>query len=240
MAREKGQDEQFVKAASVYRAFLRQLLEMEKCDDLPDAAQKSADFGQHAVAVGADHIAAVGFCLEGLLAGGSETALFGRLETEAIQLAVNWLEQLVAFYRAGLPVPQALVREIKFTFELIESSRNALSLIELQTCQINERSADRDPFADDFELLPGPAEQNRTAETADLFADDPRLTMEFELWQRTLIRQIAATQPVFDLFSEDGCYQLGIQTPFDRVEEFTHQSPLPVDPFAADEIFAHI
>ena len=116
-----------------------------------------------------------------------QATLPSQLESELIELATDWLAQIAALYREGLPEPRRLISDLQYTFDLVERSQGAPSLAGLlEEKQLAGGSGQADPFdADpDFEKAAGAAEA-----TPDPFAEDPGFSMEFDLLQRTLSRK---------------------------------------------------
>ncbi len=115
-----------------------------------------------------------------------QATLPSRLESELIELAADWLAQIAALYREGLPEPRALIGDLQYTFDLVERSQGAPSLAQLLgEAQLAGDSRQADLFDEDpdFEKAASAAEA-----MSDPFAEDPGFSMEFDLLQRTLSR----------------------------------------------------
>lgn len=122
------------------------------------------------------------------------------LERETLQLAADWLEQLILLRRAGLPEPGALVNELLYTFELLGRSHDAQSLAELFGTAGNGTE-------DLFDQDPEPAsEVYKIPKDFDPFVDDPGFGVAFDLLQRTLTLRRGATEPDGDLFADDDAF----------------------------------
>lgn len=147
------------------------------------------------------------------------------LECEAIELAVDWLEQLSMLYADNLPEPKALVKELLYALDLVERSQGAHSLKELLTS---------DPFAGD-PGLDGKGYIPRRE--ADPFADDPGFGMAFDLLQRTLDRGSEQQGASEDPFAEDTHYEAG----GDQKKSSTLDTgqALPYDVFEGDPPLSH-
>ena len=160
----------------------------------------------------------------------AETAL-NCLELETVELAVDWLDQLIALYKENIPGPKSLVRELLYTFDLVERSQGAVTLGELLS-GTNHRAADDtvDLFADDPELK---AKDYAVASARDLFAEDPGFGMEFDLLQRTLNQASIVRVAGDDPFTEDPAVDASaaLNNP-DKV--FSTETELPFDVFAGD------
>ncbi len=124
-----------------------------------------------------------------------------KIELETIELAVDWLDQLLILYRENIPEPKSLVAELINTFDLVERSQDAVSLVELVKEQsVEGRSAVDDPFSGDpsfaVDAHPAPSHQ-------DPFADDPGFGLEFDLLQRTINFVVESGHIDTDPFSDD-------------------------------------
>jgi len=104
-----------------------------------------------------------------------------KIELETVELAIDWLAQLAILYEEDLPEPKSLVAELLYTFKLVESSRDAVSLADLVASHTVRGSID--PFSEDPEFA---VERQSVPSHADLFADDPGFGLEFDLLQRTI------------------------------------------------------
>jgi len=105
------------------------------------------------------------------------------LEIELVELAVDWLTELATLYDEDLPEPKSLVSALLYTFKLVESSQDAVTLAELVANHTEKASVD--PFADDPEFS---VKRQSVTSHRDLFADDPGFGLEFDLLQRTVNR----------------------------------------------------
>ncbi len=104
-----------------------------------------------------------------------------KLELELVELAIDWLTELAALYGENLPEPKSLVSELLYTFKLVESSQEAVTLAELVA--IHAEGERVDPFAEDPEFS---VKQQSVPSHRDPFADDPGFGLEFDLLQRTV------------------------------------------------------
>ncbi|MCK5825595.1 MAG: hypothetical protein KAG93_01070 [Desulfuromusa sp.] len=105
-----------------------------------------------------------------------------KLELELVVLAIDWLTELTILFAENLPEPKSLVSELLYTFKLVESSQEAVTLAELVASHAEGRER-VDPFAEDPEI----SVKRRTApQHRDPFADDPGFGLEFDLLQRTV------------------------------------------------------
>ena len=113
-------------------------------------------------------------------------------ELETLRLAVDWLAQLLIFYREELPLPKQLLAELLYAFNLIDGCYTASTQ--------NMDTAVTDPFIGDPGL-------NLNASTcgpkSDLFADDPGFGLEFDLLHRTVNLVSEMTKLADDPFSSD-------------------------------------
>ena len=124
-----------------------------------------------------------------------------RIELETVELAVDWLAQLAILYEENLPEPKSLVAELLYTFDLVESSQDATSLVELVAANSEKGfSSDADPFLEDpeFDIQERPVFSRR-----DPFADDPGFGLEFDLLQRTVSFVVETKKLDDDPFSGD-------------------------------------
>ena len=157
--------------------------------------------------------------------------VFNCLELETVELAVDWLDQLIALYKENIPGPKSLVRELLYTFDLVERSQGAETLGELLS-GANQRATEDsvDLFADDPELK---AKDYAVASARDPFAEDPGFGMEFDLLQRTLNQANIVRVDGDDPFTEDPDVDApaALNNP-DKV--FSAETKLPFDVFAGD------
>ena len=122
-----------------------------------------------------------------------------KLELEIVELAIDWLTELATLYKENLPEPKSLVSELLYTFKLVESSQEAVSLAELVASHAERESAD--PFAEDPEFS---VKQQPVTSHRDPFADDPSFGLEFDLLQRTVSFLTGARLVGESTPSEDG------------------------------------
>lgn len=157
----------------------------------------------------------------------------GPLETEVLELAADWLEQLVALFSESLPEPRTLVAELLDAFALVDRYRGAeLTLAEVYAEHgATSRVGRNDPFANDPEFAVEQPEG--AAGHPDPFGEDPGFSLEFDLLQRTLRRVPQMPADDADPFSRDPFPQHADNgdeiLPPDRKEH-----PAPFDPFAGD------
>ncbi len=104
-----------------------------------------------------------------------------KLELELVELAIDWLSQLAILYEEQLPEPKSLIAELIYTFELVETSQDAVTLAELVGSHTEKGSVD--PFSEDPELS---VKNQAVSSHRDPFADDPGFGLEFDLLQRTV------------------------------------------------------
>ncbi len=173
-------------------AALRALIKSNGRESLAVADAGAAEFLAWAETLEADSCAAIIDCLQELFkrhADADEPC--GPLELETLELAADWLEQLTVLHIENLPAPQALIKELLYTFDLVKRSQGATSLHELLA---------NDPFADD----PGLATDTYVRpEKPDPFAEDPGFGMEFDLLQRALNRDPRPSAQPDDPFTGD-------------------------------------
>ncbi len=116
------------------------------------------------------------------------------LELEMIRLAVDWLNQLVIFYREDLPEPKSLIAELLYAFDLIERCHVAETKVDEPPAQT------LDPFLDDSDFnLNDQLPKQRT----DFFDEDPGFGLEFDLLQRTINFVSEMTKVGDDPFASD-------------------------------------
>lgn len=153
------------------------------------------------------------------------------LELETVELAVDWLDQLFSLYKENLPEPRSLVKELLYTFDLVERSQGAVTLGELLS-DVSNHTFDRpvDPFKED----PEPRANGYASTTSkDPFAEDPGFGMEFDLLQRTLNRATLVRVDEDDPFSEDPAAEVSVVNN-DPGKTLSGHSKLPFDVFAGD------
>lgn len=155
-----------------------------------------------------------------LIRAAAESSKLNRLECEAIELALDWLDQLASLYGENLPEPKTLVKELLYTLNLVERSQGA--------CSLKDLLAASDPFAGDPELNP---ENYAPRKEEDPFAEDPGFGMEFDLLQRTLNMNFVARAVEDDPFDDDLHYE-------DQAEQDenigANKESLPYDVFDGD------
>lgn len=124
-----------------------------------------------------------------------------RVELETVELAVDWLDQLLILYREDIPEPKSLVAELLNTFDLVERSQGAVSLVELVNGQAEQGGS---PIVDPFSGDPDFAVDAHSAhEHQDPFAEDPGFGLEFDLLQRTINFVVEAGNLDDDPFNDD-------------------------------------
>ncbi len=124
-----------------------------------------------------------------------------KIEIETIELAVDWLDELLILYREDIPEPKSLVAELINTFDLVERSQGAVSLVELVKDQAGQGGSPAvDPFSSDppfaVDAHPVPSHQ-------DPFAEDPGFGLEFDLLQRTINFVVESDNIEDDPFRDD-------------------------------------
>ncbi|MEA3362148.1 MAG: hypothetical protein U9Q61_02600 [Thermodesulfobacteriota bacterium] len=128
-----------------------------------------------------------------------------RVELETVELAVDWLDQLLILYREDIPEPKSLVAELLNTFDLVERSQGAVSLVELVNNQAGQgESPVADPFSDDPDFA---VDAHSAPEYQDPFAEDPGFGLEFDLLQRTINFVVASGKLDDDPFNDDPPFQ---------------------------------
>lgn len=146
-----------------------------------------------------------------LAAGTSPT----KLEIETIELAIDWLEQLVVLHKEDLPEPKALVVELLYTFDLVERSQEAVTLAELVASRAETgKKKGVDPFLDDPEF---DVQECDASLNLDPFAEDPGFGLEFDLLQRTINFVVETEQIGADPFNADP--SLNLEKDIDTVME---------------------
>lgn len=150
------------------------------------------------------------------------------LEREVIALAADWLGQLAVLCRENLPEPKALVGELLYTFDLVESSHDATDLERLYAA--GRAAQNHDPFQDDPEFS---CAGTRVHVVKDIFADDPGFGIEFDLLQRTMNGVPLQTLSVADPFAEDPMPE-GSAAERQIMLEKELTKKLPIDIFSED------
>ena len=150
------------------------------------------------------------------------------LEREVIALAADWLWQLAVLCRENLPEPKALVGELLYTFELVESSHDATDLNRLYG--VGCAAQNPDPFQDDPDFNCVVTEADKVK---DIFADDPGFGIEFDLLQRTMNGMPFKTMSTVDPFAEDPMPEWSVEEQCRMIEKEPTKN-LPVDIFAED------
>jgi hypothetical protein len=132
----------------------------------------------------------------------STRSLPNKLECELIELAIDWLAELAILYEKNLPEPKSLVAELLYTFKLVESSHEAVTLAELLASHPADEGGD--PFAEDPEVS---VKSQSSPSESDPFADDPGVVAGFDLLQCTVnLENLPALDSVrdeTDLFADD-------------------------------------
>ena len=104
-------------------------------------------------------------------------------------------------YGKDLPEPKSLISELLYTFDLVDHSREAVSLAELVSDHAEQGEGDHvDPFSEDPAFV---VENRRPPSRQDPFIDDPGFGLEFDLLQRTLNLASGTRAIVSDPFSSD-------------------------------------
>ncbi len=114
-------------------------------------------------------------------------------DVEILNVACDWLVQLQAMQKDGLPIPHALLAEVHHSFKLAIASYQALN---------KSKTVNIDPFAEDMDI----DESYSTVNLTDPFAGDPGLNSSFERLQQTIIhaKSLATTKKqVEDPFAMD-------------------------------------
>jgi len=153
-----------------------------------------------------------------------------RVELEAMQLAIEWLFQLVAAMRDRQPEPTSLVAEALRALDLAEHFPGATPLVELLDSDEQQRTPKlNDPFVED----PAPMDESNQPllDSEDPFAEDPGFGIEYD------VHVPAVNGPLpDDPFAED--LDLLEQVPV-SLEDATApavEAELPYDPFAEDPL----
>ncbi|MEE4253684.1 MAG: hypothetical protein V2I50_06530 [Desulfuromusa sp.] len=124
-----------------------------------------------------------------------------KLEIETIELASDWLEQLIVLHKEDLPEPKSLVAELLYTFDLVERSQEAVTLAELVASRFETGKKNGvDPFSDDPEFE---VQEREASSHLDPFAEDPGFGLEFDLLQRTINFVVETEQIDDDPFNAD-------------------------------------
>jgi len=124
-----------------------------------------------------------------------------KIEIETIELASDWLDQLAILYKENLPEPKSLVAELLYTFDLVECSQDAVSLVELVAAHTGPEANKRvDPFSEDPEF---DVQERAVSSHRDPFADDPGFGLEFDLLQRTVTFVVESNAIDADPFKAD-------------------------------------
>ena len=187
----------FINQCREYVASFRKFLQHPDGATLDKVARESETFLGVAKNARTDSFYLVVSGLKSLLIrAAAEASKPSRLEYEAIELALDWLDQLTVLYGDNIPEPKTLVKDLLYTLKLVERSQGAYSLRELL--------AAKDPFSGDPELN---SENYAPRKEKDPFAEDPGFGMEFDLLQRTLnmacVQQVAEDDP----FNDDSRYE---------------------------------
>ena len=160
-----------------------------------------------------------------------------RVELEAMQLAVEWLFQLVNSLQEAQPDPQGLVAEALRALDLAECFPGATPLVELLDSDAEHRSPSLDdPFAFDPDLEVD--EEGILKSARDPFAEDPDFGFGLDVRgeQPTLMENLADSPSISDPFAEDTGYDTDIaETKVSENQCEADPKDIPFDPFAEDE-----
>jgi len=169
---------------------------------LADSISAVTDLKRAATAADVDSFRLIADCLETVLnrhVAAQSTP--SRIELETIELAVDWLDQLLILYREDIPEPKSLVAELLSTFDLVERSEGAVSLVELVNNQTGQGEPPAvDPFSDDPDFA---VETHSVSDHQDPFAEDPGFGLEFDLLQRTINFVVESDKINADPFNDD-------------------------------------
>ncbi len=177
------------------------------------------------------------------------------VECEAMQLAIDWLYQLLDALRENEPESKTLVEDALQALDLAERYPGSTRLIELMKSVSDQRAPDlSDPFADDADFLP---EADPSPESTDPFADDPDFGLELDVVSGTFgspaadFKEITVEEPeaeIEDPFADDPLVEgaaeaHSVEGVPDLFGEDPDLSPVPLpdklpenlfDPFAGD------
>ncbi len=121
------------------------------------------------------------------------------LEKNMLRLAADWLIQLLALNREGLPEPRSLVLELRHLFHLVKSSCSASRM-----ATEGHFAASVDPFSAD--PVPDQADNGGERFCPDPFDEDPRISSELDRLQKTITyvkSAVLSRRPVQDPFAAD-------------------------------------
>lgn len=198
-------------------------------DDIADAYAAAKRLEQACAEVKTGSFRVIGERISSLLRHHSESSGYPTdLEREVIILAADWLGQLAVLCRENLPEPKALVGELLYTFDLVESSHDATDLERLYAA--GRALQKHDPFQDDPEFS---CAGTRARAVKDIFADDPGFGIEFDLLQRTMNGVPLQSLSVADPFAEDPMLE-GSAVERRIMLEKEQTKKLPIDIFSED------
>ncbi|MCF6267709.1 MAG: hypothetical protein L3J57_14350 [Desulfuromusa sp.] len=169
---------------------------------LTDSIDATSALKKAAADTDVDSFRLIAGCIETVLNRHVTThTILSGVELETVELAVDWLDELLILYREDLPEPKSLVAELLNTFDLVERSEGAVSLVELVNNQAGQGgSSAADPFSDDPDFA---VETHSTPEHQDPFAEDPGFGLEFDLLQRTINFVVESDSINNDPFNDD-------------------------------------
>ncbi len=184
MAEKTSEQQFFIKEAEIFIDRIRNSLCMQKptLSLLEDSAQAVTTFKGATAGIEVGSFCSIVDRLELIFNRHlTDQITPNSIELETIELAIDWLAQLAILYGEQLPEPKSLVAELLYTFDLVESSRDAVSLAALVADQT--KTPDVDPFLEDPKFDVG---TRSVSSHGDPFADDPGFGLEFDLLQRTI------------------------------------------------------
>ncbi len=198
-------------------------------DDIADAYAAAKRLALACAEVETGSFRVIGERISSLLQHHSESSGYPTdLEREVIALAADWLGQLAVLYQENLPEPKALVGELLYTFDLVESSHDATSLERLYAA--GRATQNHDPFQDDPEFS---CAGTKADAVTDIFADDPGFGIEFDLLQRTMNGVPFQSLALADPFAEDPMPEENVVERQIMLEKELEKN-LPIDIFSED------
>lgn len=235
----------FLKEADINLELLRQFLQnrqlsVSRLADVEAAFRAAHTLKGTSRLVRAEAINSISRRLEGML----EKHLSAKtgptmVEFEAMQLAVEWLSQLVTALREQQPEPKSLVTEALLALDLAGHFPGTTPLIELLDSNAEQRSPLLDdPFADDPE--PQVDETEILQATQDPFAEDPDfgLGLANNLQSDAAIAQAGVSTAIEDPFADDARFDSdSFLAGEGEAESDALPDTLPFDLFADDQSY---
>lgn len=217
--------QQIIVACNSYVTSIRGVLSSPGPGRLNDLLVAGRDFRSIAAVASTDSFVSISRCIDSFISGALESKKeLNQLELETMELAADWLGQLVLLYRERLPEPKSLIEELLYTFELVERSHDAASLSELLSTQ-GGVGLSADMFAQDPEFV---ADNYNGPQQNDPFDGDPAFGMEFDRLQRPLTLEENPNKVNVDIFSDDERFDVT------NIDNESGSADIPFDVFEDD------